>query len=272
MSDLDLALPGNRGDWTHADVRGWIDALSDEIGEYQGLPVPLGEDTPLVLHPKHPARAAYMHIRQSAELAEGEVEFNIIPDDRYEEHACTTEDVCEDEIVVNEWWSRRIQRRVIVFHRGGRAFVVTVPESPDRSMDRLTLWMTTLGASDAWDLDAEHKAREHLRAMLTERQWRHYDLTGSFFESSERSRLTYLFRRLRPTVALSPRDRHGGETHMRCVACLCLHPIGYYARSWGGCMVPTDDVIAHLTLMRADEAGFWGKAVQHAPSDPEAGL
>ena len=33
-----------------------------------------------------------------------------------------------------------------------------------------------------------------------------------------------------------------------------------------------DDVIAHLTLMRADEAGYWKAANQHQPSSPEAGL
>jgi len=142
-------------------------------------------------------------------------------------------------------------------------------------MDRLDLWLTTIGASDAWDLDAEYRARDMLRSMLTERQWRHYDLTGAFFEESPRSRLTYVLRRLRPTIALSDRGRHGPSTphsRMRCIAVLCLHPIGYYNRSWGGCLVPTDDVIAHLTWIRGDEAGFWKHANQHKPSAPEAGL
>ena len=59
---------------------------------------------------------------------------------------------------------------------------------------------------------------------------------------------------------------------MRCLAVLCLHPIGYYANSWAGCMVPSDDVIAALAMMRGDEAMFWGKAVKHEPHEPEAGL
>lgn len=37
-------------------------------------------------------------------------------------------------------------------------------------------------------------------------------------------------------------------------------------------MTPTDDVIAHLTLMRGDEPMFWRRANQHGPDRPEAGL
>jgi len=37
-------------------------------------------------------------------------------------------------------------------------------------------------------------------------------------------------------------------------------------------MVPTDDVIAHLMLMRADEHGFWKRANQHPLDRLEAGL
>lgn len=139
-------------------------------------------------------------------------------------------------------------------------------------MDRLGFWLRTMSAADAWSLDAEATARDKLQGLLNERQWRSYDLTGAFFETSPRSKVSYLFRRLRPTVALSPRWDQPGVDSMRCLAVLCLHPVGYYQRSWAGCMTPTDDVIAHLLFMRGDEAGFWGKAVQHDPSEPEAGL
>jgi hypothetical protein len=37
-------------------------------------------------------------------------------------------------------------------------------------------------------------------------------------------------------------------------------------------MCPTDDVIAHLMLMRGDEAMFWRRCNQHAAHLPEAGL
>lgn len=151
-------------------------------------------------------------------------------------------------------------------------FHIKMPRSPDQSMDRLRYWLRTIGASDAWDLDAEHTAREKLRGLISERQWRHYDLTGSFMETSNRSRLTYVFRRLRPTVVLSPRNKPGREDTMLCIAVLCMHPIGYYGDSWAGCLVPSDDVIAHLMFMRGDEAGYWGEANQHASWTPNAGL
>lgn len=240
--------------WTHEDLRAFADFASDRNEEWQGYPVPLGDDTPLVLHPRHPMRDLYPNVVKPS----------------------TDSGFDDGETCVNRWWCRKRQVEVFVIRdKHGRASVLTLPHAPDRSMERLTFWMTTIGGADAWDLDAEHKAREHLREMLTERQWRHYDLTGSFFETSDRSRVTYLFRRLRPTVALSPRGTSGtstGEESMRCLAVLCLHPIGYYANSWAGCMVPTDDVIAHLSLCRGDEARYWGQAIQHAAHEPEAGL
>lgn len=238
---------------TQDEVRDWIDDLSDHIGEWQGIPVPLGDETPLVLTPNHPLRDFF------ASRA----------------HTCSVDDVCEEERVVNKWFSRKRNGVVWVIERAGRYSALFEPKAPDRSMERLMYWMSTIGGADAWSLDAEHTARELLRGMLTERQWRHYDLTGAFFETSPRSRVTYLFRRLRPTVAMSPRGtdcREGDDAAMRCLAVLCLHPIGYYADSWAGCMTPSDDVIAHLMLMRADEAKYWGKAILHRPQEPEAGL
>ncbi len=142
-------------------------------------------------------------------------------------------------------------------------------------MDRLTFWVRTIGACDAWELESEYRARETLRAMLSDRQWMHYEMTGSFFESSPRSGLTYVVRRLRPTIALSPRGPNGdgdADTNMRCLAVLCLHPIGFYSETWAGCMVPSDDVIATLCWIRGDEAGLWKHANQHRPSSAQAGL
>ena len=244
--------------WSHEEARYFYDKLSDRLSDWQGVPVPLGEELPLRLHDRHPLARL---------LRANDVEMRVVvggPD---------VDD--PDERLLNEWYDGARNRDVLIFRRGnGRAFALTHPRAPDRSMERLTMWLNTLGASDAWDLDAEYRAREKLRGLLSDRQWRHYDLTGSFLETSPRSQLTYLFRRLRPTVVLTPRWkwwRRHGET-MRVLAVLCLHPIGYYDRSWGGCMVPSDDVIAHLLSMRADEAYFWRKANQHEPWRPEAGL
>lgn len=239
--------------WTQEDVRDFHDVLSEWSQDWQGVPVSLGPDMPVTVTPSHPLY----------EFFRGETE-----------RTCTVHDVREDERIVNSWWSRKRQANVYVIDRGGKRSAFIDYVSPDRSMDRLNFWMRTIGACDAWHLDAEMRARDTLRAMLTPRQWGHYEFTGSFIESSPRSGLTYIFRRLRPTVVLSPRwpwFRRQPDV-MRVLAALCLHPIGYYSQTWAGCMVPSDDVIAHLAWMRGDEAGFWRHANQHDLSSPEAGL
>src|SRR3546814_10910453 len=53
--------------------------------------------------------------------------------------------------------------------------------------------------------------------------------------------------------------RSHGIDEMRWLCALCLHPIGYYENSWAGAMCPTDDVIAHLMLMRRSEERRVGK-------------
>jgi len=256
-------------DLTHEDIRRGLDRMSDFIGEWQGIPIPLGPEHPVILHDRHPLREFYR----------SETEYEIVVGGPADEPVADLEEAIgraatRDERIVNSWFCWKLNVDVLIYQRAdGRAFAVKVPRSPDRSMDRMDLWFRTLGASDAWDLDAEYRAREKLRGHLSERQWRHYDLTGSFLETSERSRLTYMFRRLRPTIALTPRWKEGQKVDsMRMMAVLCMHPIGYYGRSWGGCLVPSDDVIAHLLFMRSDEAGFWKVANQHEARAPEAGL
>lgn len=125
----------------------------------------------------------------------------------------------------------------------------------------------TLGCADAWSLECESNAINTLATLVSHRQFKQYMLTGTFLESSKKSGVSYLFRRLRPTVAISGKT---GETRILCT--LCLHPIAYYAGSNAGAMVPSDDVIAHLMLMRGDEKMFWKRSNQHAPYRREAGL
>jgi hypothetical protein len=254
-------------EWTHELARFFYDRLSEHVEDWQGIPISL-PDLELRLHGRHPL--APFFARHEAER-DG-VEFEI----RCGGPEFGADDY-EDEAIVNYWFSAKLNCDVYVYRRqpSMRSFVVKIPRSPDSSMDRLTFWMTTIGASDAWDEKAEHRARWKLRSMLSDRQWRHYDLTGCFFETSSRSRLTYIFRRSRPTIVLTPRWpwwKSRALDRMKCLAVLCLHPIGYYSGSWGGCMVPSDDVIAHLLLMRSDEAGLWKAANQHEPWRPEAGL
>lgn len=120
----------------------------------------------------------------------------------------------------------------------------------------------------AWRVEAEAQAQATLKQLISEWQWRCYFTTGQFLESSPRSGVAYIFRRLRPTIALRPSTKHDD---MRVIAALCLHPIGYYDGTFAGSMSPTDDVMAHLLLMRGDEHGFWRRANQHPAWEGMAG-
>ena len=124
---------------------------------------------------------------------------------------------------------------------------------------QLRMMMDTMIAIRAWDIEAELKAQVKLGSLIDDHQMRQYMLTGSFVERSKRSQVLYVFRRLRPTLAL----RHGWDYHLKVLCGLCFHPVGYYEKTFAGCLVPTDDVIAHLLMMRGDERKFWAQANQH---------
>lgn len=127
--------------------------------------------------------------------------------------------------------------------------------------------------------EAELKAMDALKNKIGHPQWTSYVLTGMFAERSAKSDLHYLFRKGLPTLVLS---YHGGpewsqfskehDSGGRIIAALCLHPFGYYAGTHIGAMTPTDEVIAHLLLMRADEHKFWGKSGQWSAIDPRSGI
>lgn len=249
-----------------AQLRDFFDRAGDYLEEWQGVPVPV-EDLKLQLAKGHPlaaktarAEAVLASTRPGQDFVCGGLQPG---DDGYEE-----------EVVVNHWFSYQRHAHVYVLRntRTGRRRAALDPVSPDRSMDRLTYWMRTVGAADAWKLEAEEKAQRKLAKLIPERHLRQYLLTGAFYETSPRSQLTYMFRRGRPTIAMTPRWSNPNIDSMRCLAVLCLHPIGFYEETWAGCLVPTDDVIAHLLLMRGDEAGFWKQANQHEPWSPEAGI
>lgn len=245
------------------------DAIAEKHEDWQGFPVPV-PDLNVRLHDRHPARGFFAEL--NGQMNGIEIDIMVGGPDFEDED-------CLEEQIINKWYCRKHNTDVRVWkrtHTNGKPpdfFATETPRSPDSSMQRLKLWVMTIGASAAWDMAAEAKAREKLRGMLSEAQWRSYDLTGAFLERSPRSDLTYVFRRLRPTVVLSPRWRYGQQIDsMRVLAALCLHPVGYYEDTWAGCMVPSDDVIAHLLMMRGDEAYYWSKANQHESWQPEAGL
>lgn len=219
------------------------------MDDWAGIPMPLS-GTQLVIEPKYPHARALM---------------NYVPEGGEAVHTCSVDDVDEHISIKNIFFSTALQREVAIYEKAGK--LKCVKRSPVRG--RLNMLIETLGASYAWGLEEENNALRTLRRLVKPHIYKMYRLTGQFPETSERSAVTYIFRRLRPTIALG---RQVDKNKSKILACLCLHPIGFYNGSWAGAMCPTDDVIAHLLMMRGDEHMFWRRATQHQPWEPEAGL
>lgn len=163
---------------------------------------------------------------------------------------------------VNSWWNFKYQVNVIVYQdKQGRARMAVSPE------DRLAFTIRTLEAAAVWPVEAEKKAQTKLASLISMQLFELYQLTGHFAETSKRSSVTYIFRRGRPTIAM--REVEDGSFPL---CALCLHPIGYYGDTWAGVMCPTDEVIAHLLMMRGSEEKFWANANQHPVDRPAAGI
>jgi hypothetical protein len=164
--------------------------------------------------------------------------------------------------LVNSWWSDRLRTKIMIYHdKWGHARVGAESENG--------LWfaLRTMEAAAAWPIQAEERAQKKLATLIPAHLFETYMLTGHYHEVSERSGVAYIFRRGRPTVAM----REDGDA-FRVLCALCLHPIGYYGQTWAGVMCPTDEVIAHLLMMRGSEEKFWAKANQHSLDHPAAGI
>ncbi len=207
-----------------------------ERGEWAGAPLPV-DHVALVMEPRYPMPGlnGFKFNRSDSEAK---------PDRPYE--------------VINRWFSFARNVEVCVLRMDGKSYVGFDAHGPGR---RLELWINTLGvaAQHVWSIEAEAEAVKKLSELVSEQAFRCYVLTGSFLETSKRSGVMYMFRKLRPTIAMRP-NREG---IMQVIAGLCLHPLGYYAESWAGVLCPTDDVIAHLMMMRGCEHQFWKKANHH---------
>jgi len=203
--------------------------LAEERGEWAGYPIPV-EGINLVVEKRHPMRH--------------QIESNPIPKQEYPDEPAPS--------VTNDGDKKKLG------------------EAGFGAMMRWHYWMNTLAvaADEVWSVDAEIKAMEKLQSMTTRQAFKCYVLSGSFLETSAASNTTYLFRKLRPTIAMKVNQ----DGNVMPTAVLCLHPIAYYQESWAGAMVPTDDVIAHLMLMRGDEHKFWCKSNHHDIRDPTAGF
>jgi hypothetical protein len=168
----------------------------------------------------------------------------------------------EGSTYVNSWIGEQI---VIIEHPDGKrhAYCGELPH-----VGRLDRFLETVGARlGALTPRAEAKAMMNLTERLTEAQVKCYVLSNCFLETSKRSKVRYIFRKGLPTIAL--RD-HG--TKMRFLAALCMHPLAYYEDTFAGSMAPSDEVLAHLLMMRSDEHNYWRNCNQHALYDPRSGV
>lgn len=230
-----------------AHLRNGLRKVAGERSEWAGIPMPL-EGMELVIEPKYTYADGLMAMnpvrrlgeRADAEPAEPSAEVR----------------------VRNTFWSTRFRCQIVVFEKadGRVSFLVGTANA-------LAMQLHTLGACDAWGLEQESKALELLGTLIEHRKFKQYMLTGSFLEKSDRSGITYMFRRLRPTVAL-----HVVDGDVKALCGLCLHAIAYYNGSFAGAMTPTDEVIGHLMMARSDEHMFWRRANQHPSHMPHAGI
>lgn len=227
--------------------------------EYAGVPMPI-HDARVTMAERHPKAEEW----NGATLGPSEHA-------RSREFECSVDD--SGVKVRNEWWSRRLRSSVWIFETAdepGR--VQWVHERFNVQLEPLRRWSmlfdTISVAHQAWDAETELRAMDTLRGHLNAAQFAMYVTLGVFLESSKKSQARYLFRRARPTIVMLP----GRNGDLRPTCALCHHPLAYYEGTFAGGMVPTDDVIAALLLMRADEAGYWRRSNQHPLDRLQAGL
>lgn len=233
------AAPG----YSWNQLRRAVGAMAKQRDEYAGMPLPVTEAR-LVLAPRYP----HQQLNGLQLTDEG-----LAPPKDVDTGGAT---------FINSW--RRNWTEVILWREAdGRTHWGRVPRGPGAQFARRVM---TLGICQTFDIEAELRAQATLATLIRPHLFDAYRMTGMFLETSRRSGVVYVFRRLAPTIAM----RDGADGHMRILAALCMHPIGHYEDSPFGVMVPTDDVIAHLLHMRGDEPYFWRKANQHAPGSLES--
>lgn len=235
--------------------RSLINHLSDRVGEWAGIPVPV-DHTRIRVEERYPWKGI-----------EGVGGPQPDPDD-------TPSSDDPPIFPLNTWYVPSRQARITLYREGTNPKTKFILEPKLSYVRRLDFWLNTMGCSSAWEPEAEIEAQKKLSSLIPSHLFNMYFMTGTFIETSPRSRVTYLFRRLRPTIAMVPAKRSGNpaQDSMKAIAVLCMHPIAYYEKSWSGAMCPTDDVVAHLLMMRGDERKYWALSNQHDPESPEAGI
>lgn len=173
----------------------------------------------------------------------------------------------DDTKYINSW--NVMGHEVVVFRDKQGLGALRIPYGHYRLTNLISSLVLRFGAV-TWE--AEVTAMERLATHVSDPQYKSYILSGAFIETSKRSGVKYVFRKNAPTLALRETNKCPGGDGMKCLAALCLHPMAYYKGTSAGSMAPTDEVIAHLTMMRGDEHFYWRKANQHRNWDPRSGV
>lgn len=249
-------------------IRDTLQELAESRGEWGGYPIPI-DDFKLVVSPSLPYQKLNGMTTNNPTIDELAETINDFSESEKEKFKLILDQYLENSDrykIINNWHSYKYGCRIQVIQdtKTGKSSAEIIPYT---SGERLTFALNTLGASRAWDVNAEYRALGTLKSLITEHAFHCYMTTNSFLETSKKSNVTYLFRKAKPTIALKSTDEH-----VKILSVLCLHPIGHYSGTFAGCMVPTDDVIAHLQMMRGDEHKFWSKSNHHDSHDITSGI
>lgn len=173
-------------------------------------------------------------------------------------------DGCINSWVTKTHWKgryRHIQVEIFASPEGVRT--CHVQEIPTDPFQRFDMMMRSFQSRDgSGSLRAERVAARKLRKMLSKEQLKQFTLTDMFCEIG-RSGVRYYLRKNRPTIAMR-------DNNVLCA--MCTHPAGYYTGTWTGALPPSDEIIAHLGMIRADEHYFWRKSNQIAIGETNSGI
>jgi hypothetical protein len=242
---------------TYTETHRAINQIAEEHGFLSGVPIPvLGEHPPnLVMAPGVPL-AEIFHMNQEQRMRE-----RVVASTEFQQEL-------QLECAVRNSWQVVGDKTICVVETTKGPMALPRYDAGTR-LRKLINGMAA--RHDAHQMaEAEMKALESLRSRISESQWSCYVLSGIFPERSERSDIHYFFRKGMPTLAVTYHGKYADSG--RVLAALCLHPMGYYSGTHVGLMTPTDEVIAHLLLMRSDEHKFWAKSGQWSATDTRSGI
>lgn len=154
-------------------------------------------------------------------------------------------------------WKGSFGRAIILENQDNKkCSLVFSPHKPAHR--RLEIMMATLGCRSRFAFkEPELKAQQRLFKELSDSQQGQY-ITSDAFAEVGKSGIIYVLRKSKPTVAI--REQEDGSGGALCA--LCLHPVAYYTATWAGVLPPSDEVLAHLLMIRHSERFYWRKANQ----------